>query len=77
MRSFNESTVEQAALAWPEGVDLPARNRSQHRLMVDGVTVEYRDAAGGIRGTQTRVIDFDAPAAHDWLALNQFSVVEN
>ncbi|MFO0450741.1 MAG: type I restriction endonuclease, partial [Pseudomonadota bacterium] len=64
-------------LTRPEGADLLARNRSLHRLMVDGVTVEYRDADGGIRGAQARVIDFDAPASNDWLAVNQFSVVEH
>ena len=34
-------------------------------------------ADGGIRGAQARVIDFDDPAGNDWLAVNQFSVVEN
>jgi type I restriction enzyme R subunit len=61
----------------PEGADLLVRNRALHRLLVDGVTVEYRDAGGSIRGAQTRVIDFDDPAGNDWLAVNQFSVVEN
>lgn len=64
-------------LTRPEGVELVARNRALHRLLVDGVTVEYRDAAGSIRGAQARVIDFDNPAGNDWLAVNQFSVVEN
>lgn len=64
-------------LTRPEGADLLARNRSLHRLVVDGVTVEYRDADGNIRGAQARVIDFDDPASNDWLAVNQFSVVEN
>ena len=64
-------------LTRPEGADLLARNRSLHRLVVDGVTVEYRDADGGIRGAQARVIDFDDPTANDWLAVNQFSVVES
>jgi type I restriction enzyme R subunit len=45
-------------------------------LLVDGVTVEYRDEDGSIRGAQARVIDFDDPAGNDWLAVNQFSVVE-
>ena len=61
----------------PEGMDLVQRNRALHRLLVDGVTVEYRDAEGGIRGAQARVIDFDDPASNDWLAVNQFSVTEN
>ncbi len=31
-------------LTRPEGAALVARNRALHRLLVDGVTVEYRDA---------------------------------
>ena len=61
----------------PEGVDPIPRNRSLHRLIVDGVTVEYRDDDGGIRGAQVCAIDFDRPEANDWLAVNQFAVAEN
>ena len=64
-------------LTRPEGAELVARNRAVHRLLVDGVTVEYRTADGEIRGAQARVIDFDDPADNDWLAVNQFSVTEN
>jgi type I restriction enzyme R subunit len=64
-------------LTRPEGADLIQRNRALHRLLVHGVTVEYRDAEGAIRGAQARVIDFDDPACNDWLAVNQFAVVEN
>ena len=64
-------------LTRPEGADLLVRNRALHRLLVDGVTVEYRDAGGSIRGAQARVIDFADPAGNDWLAVNQFGVVEN
>ena len=64
-------------LARPEGADLIHRNRAVHRLLVDGVTVEYREAGGEIRGAQARVIDFDKPAKNDMLADNQFSVTEN
>jgi type I restriction enzyme R subunit len=61
----------------PEGVELILQNRGLHRLLVDGVTVEYRDGDGAIRGAQARVIDFDDWRANDWLAVNQFSVAEN
>ena len=61
----------------PEGPTLEARNRMFHRMLTDGVTVEYRTDSGAIRGTQVRVIDFDDPANNDWLAVNQFTVVEN
>ena len=30
----------------PEGSTLEARNRAFHRILVNGVTVEYRDAGG-------------------------------
>ena len=64
-------------LTRPEGADLIVHNRALHRLLVDGVTVEYRDAEGKVRGAQARAIDFDNPAANDWLAVNQFTVVEH
>ena len=135
---FSESVVEQAALAWLEGLgyvvlhgpeiaagmsaaertdpnyrdvvlegrlrqalarlnpDLPAeslddayrklihtdapslieRNRALHRMLVEGVTVEYRRPDGSIAGHQARVLDFDAPDNNDWLAINQFTVAE-
>ena len=64
-------------LTRPEGSTLEARNRAFHRMAVDGVTVEHRTDNGAIRGAQARVIDFDDPANNHWLAVNQFTVVEN
>jgi type I restriction enzyme R subunit len=64
-------------LTHPEGATLEARNRAFHRMLVDGVTVEYRSADGRIVGAQARVLDFDRPDDNDWLAVNQFTVVEN
>ena len=64
-------------LTRPEGTTLATHNRAFHRLLVDGVTVEYHEADGAIRGAQARVLDFDDPANNDWLSVNQFTVVEN
>ena len=64
-------------LTRPEGATLEAHNRAFHRMAVDGVTVEYRAGDGRVRGAQARVVDFDAPTENDWLAVNQFTVVEN
>ena len=64
-------------LTRPEGSTLEARNRAFHRILVNGVEIEYRDSAGRVRGDQVRVIDFDNPANNDWLAVNQFTVTEN
>ncbi|MCW5941034.1 MAG: type I restriction endonuclease subunit R [Fimbriimonadaceae bacterium] len=64
-------------LTRPEGADLIQRNRAVHRLLVNGVTVEYRTHEGELRAAQARVLDFEDPSTNDWLAVNQFSVVEN
>jgi type I restriction enzyme R subunit len=64
-------------LTRPESADLVANNRALHRMLVNGVNVEYRRPDGTIAGAQARVIDFDDPDANDWLAVNQFTVVEN
>ncbi len=60
-----------------EGSTLEFRNHAFHRMLVDGVTVEYQSADGSIRGAQAKVIDFDSPDENDFLAANQFTIVEN
>ena len=64
-------------LTQPEGAALEARNRAFHRMLVNGVNVEYRTSDGAIRGDQVQVIDFDKPDNNDWLVVNQFTVTEN
>lgn len=59
-----------------DGPTLLECNRTVHRLLVDGVEVEYRRPDGSIAGAQARVIDNDDPESNDWLAVNQFTVVE-
>lgn len=64
-------------------VELPSlveENRRLHRLIVEGVPVEYRGSDGHIRGDRVRLVDFDlSPGGfdyNDWLAVNQFTVIE-
>ena len=64
-------------LTQPAGSTLETRNREFHRMLVNGVTVEYQDAGGAIRGSQVYAVDFDDPSRNDWVAVNQFTVVEN
>ena len=63
-------------LTRPEGSTLEARNRSFHRMLTEGVTVEHRATDGAIRWAQVNALDFGDPSANDWLAVNQFSVTE-
>ena len=48
--SLSASALDDAfrKLTQPEGATLEARNRSFHRMLVNGVTVEYRTAGGAI-----------------------------
>ena len=55
---------------------LVEENRRLHKLMVEGVGVEFRREDGSIAGDTVRLIDFDDLAANDWLATNQFTVIE-
>ena len=45
-------------------------------MLRDGVEVEYRRADGSIAGDRARLVDFDHTDANDWLAVNQFAVIE-
>ncbi len=55
---------------------LVEENRRIHRLLTDGVPVEYRNADGRIVGDKVWLLDLDKVEANDWLAVNQFTVVE-
>jgi type I restriction enzyme R subunit len=60
-------------------VDAPsllARNRAAHRMLVEGISVEYVRADGSVGGVQVRVVDYEHPASNDWVAVNQFTVVD-
>ena len=56
---------------------LVEENRRLHRVMVEGVGVEYYDRDGTIRGDTVRLIDFEKIDANDWLVLSQLTVIEN
>ena len=55
---------------------LTQTNRAFHRLLRNGVPVEYPRKDGSIAGDHARLVDFGEPNNNDWLALNQFTVVE-
>lgn len=58
-----------------EKPSLIEENRRLHKLMVEGVDVEFYSKDGTIRGDKVRLIDFDDLAANDWLASGQFTVI--
>ncbi|MDI1313361.1 type I restriction endonuclease subunit R [Prosthecobacter sp.] len=51
-------------------------NRAFHRMLRDGVDVEYPRKDGSIKGDKARVVDFTSASANDWFVVNQFTVIE-
>jgi type I restriction enzyme R subunit len=64
-------------LTRPDSPSLVAGNHAMHRLLVEGVPVEYQRSDNSLGGDIVRVIDFDDPDNNDFLAVNQLTVVEN
>jgi type I restriction enzyme R subunit len=51
-------------------------NRAFHKLLRDGVDVEYARPDGSTKHDKVWLVDFADPEANDWLAVNQFTVIE-
>ena len=60
-----------------ESQDVMLENQRMHDLMISGVPVEKKASDGQTMTVLLRVIDFENPDANDWLALNQFTIIEN
>lgn len=52
-------------------------NARLHHLITEGVPVEHRGDDGQLRTTSLWLVDFDEPANNDWIAVNQFTIIEN
>jgi len=61
----------------PDLPSLVGNNHAFHRMLAEGIEVEYRRPDGTIRGDLVKIIDFSDPEKNDWLAINQFTVIEN
>ena len=57
--------------------DTVLENQRLHDLMVKGVPVETKASDGQTVTQLLRLIDFKNPENNDWLALNQFTIIEN
>jgi type I restriction enzyme R subunit len=60
-----------------ESLNAAEENQRVHQLLTQGVPVEYREKDGSIRTSRIWLIDFEDLKNNDWLAINQFTVVEN
>jgi type I restriction enzyme R subunit len=54
---------------------LIVNNQAFHRMLADGVPVEYQRDGRTVHD-QVWLVDWDDPDANDWLVVNQFTVIE-
>ena len=54
-----------------------SENFRVHKFLIDGVPIEYRAEDGFVRTANVSLIDFEHPEKNDWLAVNQFTVIEH
>ncbi|MBN1189479.1 MAG: type I restriction endonuclease subunit R [Dehalococcoidales bacterium] len=73
-----DSAIEEACrkVSRPESPNLIINNRQFHKMVTNGVDVEYRNESGDIIGDKVWLLDFNNPDNNDWLAVNQFTVIE-
>ncbi|MCX6701182.1 MAG: type I restriction endonuclease, partial [Methanomicrobiales archaeon] len=57
----------------PTSPSLAINNRNFHKMLVEGVEVEYQRPDGSIAGNRVKLADFENPENNDWLAVNQFT----
>ena len=60
----------------PDSPSVIVNNRNFHKMLTDGVDVEFRTEDGRIIGDKVWLADFANPERNDWLVVNQFTVVE-
>lgn len=64
-------------IAFPQSPNLLINNQAFHQMLIEGIDVPVQQEDGSIKTEKAWPIDFHRPENNDWLALNQFTVVEN
>jgi len=57
--------------------DLVSNNHDFHNLLVNGIDVQYRKKNGSIKHDKVFIFDFNHPENNEFLAVNQFTIIEN
>jgi type I restriction enzyme R subunit len=61
----------------PDSPSLVAANRVIHKYLVDGVPVEFQRPDGSLGGDLVRVFNYDNVDDNEFLAVKQFTAVED
>ncbi len=57
--------------------DLISNNHDFHNLIVNGIDVQYKKRNGSIKHDKVFIFDFNHPENNEFLAVNQFTIIEN
>lgn len=63
-------------LSATETPSLVEENRRVHRLITEGLDVEFKIGHGEVKADKLWLIDFEHPENNDFLVTNQFTVAE-
>lgn len=78
-KTIPKQAIEDAyrSIIIPKQVSLIENNRVFQKMITDGVDVSYHDQSGTLKHTQVKLFDFDEIDNNSFLAVNQFTVIEN
>lgn len=72
-----EEAIKKVINAAYSSPSLLVTNHTFHRMMTQGVDVEYQRADGSIAGDKVYLLDTENLDNNDYLAVNQFTIIEN
>lgn len=74
-----EEAIEEAyrKIAVPQSPSLVMNNKTFQKMITDGIEVSYRQKDGTIRHVLAKVFDFVHWDRNDFLAVNQYTIIEN
>lgn len=61
----------------PNSPNLLVNNKAFQKMITDGIDVSYRLDNGEVKYTQAHIFDFEKPLNNDFMAVNQFTIIEN
>lgn len=76
-RDAKEEAIEKVVNVAYSNPSLMTTNHDFHRMLTEGVDVEYRRDDGSIAGDKVYLVDVKNVSNNDWLAVNQFTIIEN
>jgi type I restriction enzyme R subunit len=60
-----------------DSFDLLENNQAFHRMLTEGIDIKFGIGGGKTKTDKVWLIDFDHPDNNEFLAVNQFTVIEN